>query len=107
MNIGIVFAKLSLDDVFDPRRTGIGDSHVRSRVGYFFDEHDDILWTILSREDAEEACGMLGDVLLERVIPAIAEFMNEQEVIRLWRSGCASGLTEVQRVRNRKILEEG
>lgn len=105
VNIGVVLERLSLEDHFDPRRTKICDAHVRRRLGYFFDEKTDIWWTLQSQNDSEEICATIADVLVQRAIPAISKYMNVQEVIDLWKGGCAPGLTEVELKRNLKILE--
>jgi hypothetical protein len=100
-NLGILVEQLT-----NPRGSGILDAHWRERIGFFLPEQQDYWWLCSSAEDARRAGQEIATLLEERALPVMESLASPIAIAALWASGQSPGLTERQRVENLTRLTE-
>jgi len=100
INLGVVCGDL-LDythTITQLKDAQIVDAHVSQRIGFLLPEHQDKWWQINDSTSFESLSREIFDLVSNKVVPYISNFLNTNSVCSLWESGKSPGLTEFQRV---------
>ncbi|MCD4824352.1 MAG: DUF4304 domain-containing protein [Phycisphaerae bacterium] len=99
INIGIVCGEL-LDSepsqqVLQKARTV--DAHLRVRIGMFLPDHPDKWWEVTESTDIDSLAREISELILEKAVPYIRQFLCTESILTLWESGQSPGLTDGKR----------
>ncbi|MFN7618611.1 MAG: DUF4304 domain-containing protein [bacterium] len=105
INVSIVSAILARElwGVVDLNRTSESHGHLRQRIGYFSDEPRDIWWAVGDASAGEVGANVLE--LLSRVLSSLGGSASDKDLLAMWRTGRAPGLTAFQHEQYAAILE--
>ena len=78
---------------------------MRERIGAFLANPADHWWTVTGGNDAANIEEELIALLVSGAVPFLAAHLDDADLLSLWRTGRAPGLTEAQRLRNITQLE--
>lgn len=81
------------------------DGHLRERIGMLLPGGRDRWWAFSAGVDCAGVEAEVIDALVVRAVPFLAAHVRDEDLIALWKSGRAPGLTEMQRARFLAVLE--
>ena len=99
INLGVVCGDLLDRNIAQLKDAKITDAHVRQRIGNLLTGQQDKWWQLNSSVNFEQLSGEIMDLVSNKAVPFISNFLNTNSISALWESGNSPGLTEVQRVR--------
>ena len=105
INLGVVSGELLGADPATEKSLGSIDAHLRQRVGMLMPDRPDKWWVLESSTNAEALADELTNLLSERAVPFIQEYLSTDSLIALWEAGQSPGLTAVQRDRYLSALK--
>ena|ERR1700676_1567612 len=97
LNVGVIIGKL-LDSRAYAKYPSIVHAQVRERIGFLLPERYDKWWTITEEVDIFESSKDFAQLVLEKAVPFVQQFMKMENVVCAWEQGNALGLTERKRV---------
>jgi hypothetical protein len=107
INLAIVSGILYDQEVKPLEKARDIDGHLRQRIGALLPEHPDKWWVIEKTTDLQQIICELSDIVSEKAIPFLLRYVKTEELLALWESGQAPGLTEGARVRLLNELKRG
>jgi Domain of unknown function (DUF4304) len=99
INLGVVCGDLLDQTITQLKDAQITDAHVSQRIGFLLPEHQDKWWQINGLVNFEQLGGEIVDLVSNKAVPYVSNFLNTNSIYSLWESGNSPGLTEFQRVR--------
>lgn len=95
INFGVIIASLESEYRYDQivKYPSSVHLHVRRRVG------QDTWWSITNETDLPTFNKYFFELVLSDALPFVQEYMNIENVLRLWEAGQSIGLTEGQRLK--------
>lgn len=105
MNASIYVRRL-LDPEYDDVENLVDyGGHCYWRIGDMLAEHRDLWWTIDDVPDGNEVSIEALNLVRDTLLPFLAAFSSEREVLELWQSGSCPGRTEKQRLQYLSALQ--
>jgi len=106
VNVSIVSAALAREvwQIDDLAKASEWHGHFRKRIGFFREPPLDTWWTAGEGESANSAAEIV-DLLSTRVAPFLDACHSDADLLRLWKSGRADGITQFQRDQWASLLE--
>ena len=98
INVGVVSGRLLDEDRLNIAKAGTADAHLRDRIGRFLAEPQDKWWDLDKATRLEELVAELAP-LLDLAVAFLNAHLDDAQLVTLWESGKAPGLTEPQRQR--------
>lgn len=105
INIAIVVGRLLNGEGENVQKARAIDGHLRERIGTLLPGQQDKWWEITQATDAKGLAAEVSTIASEVAVPYLLRYIDTSEVLALWRSGAAPGLTEGGRVRYLARLE--
>ncbi len=99
INLGVVCGDLLDQTVTQLKDAQITDAHVRQRIGQLLTGQQDKWWQLNVSANFESLSREIVDLISNKAVPFVSNFLNTNSVRSLWESGKSPGLTELQRVR--------
>jgi hypothetical protein len=96
----IIISKL--DDISLPLEQ---QRHYNRRIGSYLDNEQDKWWIIDSYDLAESAADEILGIINEKVIPNFDKLASTNDLASLWRNGGYIGITDGQRKKYLRLLE--
>lgn len=105
INVSVVSAVLARElwGIVDLKRASEWHGHLRQRIGSFSDKPADIWWT--TGDAPVEDVGAAVVDLLSRALPFLSACTLDDDLLAMWRSGRAPGLTAFQCEQYAAILQ--
>jgi hypothetical protein len=98
VNLGVVCGDLLEASAADLPKSRAADAHVRQRIGMLLPDRPDKWWEIAAHTDADALSREIADLILDKAVPYIRQYLNVDSILELWESGQSPGLTNGQRV---------
>jgi hypothetical protein len=88
--------------LLDPNRSSIKsakeyEGHLRRRIGWFLPGQKDKWWEITSTTKIDVLSAEIADLVLQVAVPYLSRYLLTKDLVALWESGAAPGITEFQR----------
>jgi len=81
------------------------DGHLRARIGSLLPDQQDKWWKISAETDASALASEIADIIDSKAIPYLLRYVDPHDLMALWETGLAPGLTEKARVRELQALK--
>lgn len=106
VNIGIASKRILqfLGQAEHTKKPDIWDTQWRMRIGHLMPENNDMWWNIDQKTNIDELGNTLVNIVTNYALPAIREFIHDENLRDLWLSGKSPSLTETQRLLYLAIL---
>lgn len=106
INIGVASRRILhfLGQTEQTKKPDIWDTQWRERIGHLMPENDDKWWNLDQKTSPDELGSTLLNILTSYALPAIREFIHDENLRNLWLSGKSPSLTETQRLLYLAIL---
>lgn len=70
------------------------DGHLRQRIGAFLPGHPDKWWVVKEKADPQPLIDEIQPTIVATAVPFVTRYTDAKELLALWESGNAPGLTE-------------
>lgn len=97
VNLGVVCGDLLGSGLAGLPKAGIADSHVRERIGFLLPESYDKWWEITAHTDADPLEHEVVNLIADKAVPYINQYLTVDSILALWESGQCPGLTDRRR----------
>lgn len=105
INLAVVCGPLLEADGLTLQKARAIDGHLRQRIGILLPDRQDKWWEIDAATDvnalATEVTNTIGDI----AVPYLLRYVDPHDLMALWETGQAPGLTEGARVRDLQMLK--
>jgi len=98
VNLGVVCGDLLESGTADLTKAKVIDAHVRLRIGELLPGRPDKWWELTAHTDADALAREIGDLILDKAVPYIRQYLSVDSILALWESGLSPGLTNGRRV---------
>ncbi len=85
-------------------KLGEEQGHWRERLGYLMPEKTDVWWEIKESIDVKQLASLLIKLIEEYGIKALMKYIKDGNLLELWLTDEAPGLTEMQRLEYLSVL---
>lgn len=99
INLGVFCGVLRESNQPPPEKARTIHAHLRQRIGALLPGNQDKWWELTEGTDTDALSAEVADLVCVKAVPYLQRYLNTSELVRLWKSGQAPGLTETQRVR--------
>ncbi len=105
VNIAIVCGLLLDSERVPIQKSRAIDGHLRRRIGTFLSDRQDKWWEIRDTTGESALSIEVSDVICDKAVPYLLRYVDTSELLALWKSGQAPGLTEGARINKLEELE--
>jgi Domain of unknown function (DUF4304) len=105
VNIAIACGLLFDPDGLTAHTARAYDGHLQTRIGTLLPDRQDLWWDIDSGSDENALIAEVTDLICNRAVPYLLRYVDTYELLALWDSGQAPGLTEGARVKKLEALK--
>jgi hypothetical protein len=106
INVGTICGELLDAGSHDISKAKVTDAHVSQRIGAFLPGRPDKWWEIIATSNGASLGQEVSELIIDKCVPFIHEFIQTDAMIALWESGECPGLTDFQRIRFLTKLKE-
>jgi len=85
-------------------KLGEEHGHWRERLGYLMPDKTDVWWEIRESIDVKQLASLLINLIEEYGIKALMKYVKDDNLLELWLTSEAPGLTEMQRLEYLSVL---
>jgi Domain of unknown function (DUF4304) len=107
VNLAVVCGELLTPDEPPMDKTRSFHGHLRMRIGSFLPIRQDKWWEITATTDTHALATEVSELIVREGAPYVLRFLDTKELVALWRSGKAPGLTKFQHNRYLERLTQG
>jgi len=107
INLGISCGELMEGSLEIKKRLAIMNAHFRQRIGFVLEYKRDHWWEISAASNVDSISREICHSVCDSAIPYLDNFSHTRDLIALWETGSAPGLTAAQRDRFLSVLKTG
>lgn len=104
VNVAVVCGLLLDPDALTVKKCRAIDGHLRTRIGTFLPDQQGKWWEIIHTTDEDSLSIEIAYIICDMVVPYLLRYIKTSELITLWESGQAPGLTENARIKKLEML---
>jgi Domain of unknown function (DUF4304) len=105
VNVAIVCGLLLDPERLTIQKSHAYDGHLRDRIGTFLPDRQDKWWEINNTTDEDKLSIEVSDLICDMAVPYLLRYVDTSELLALWESGRAPGLTEGARISKLETLK--
>lgn len=105
-NIAQVYFALLDPDYDDVSKITGSDGHIRWRMGDFLEQKHDKWWQIGPETEIKILTKEIVEIITIRVLPRLNEFLTEESILKLWKTGASPGISKMQRDKYVQLLKK-
>lgn len=105
INLAVVCGPLLDSDGVTLQKARAIDGHLRQRIGILLPDRQDKWWEIDAATDANVLATEVANTISDIAVPYLLRYVDPHDLMALWETGQAPGLTEGARVRDLQMLK--
>lgn len=105
INLSVVCGPLLEPDGVTLQKARAIDGHLRQRIGTLLPDRQDKWWQIDAATDAEALATDVATIIGDLAVPYLLRYVDPHDLMALWETGQAPGLTEGARIRDLRMLK--
>lgn len=105
INLAVVCGPLLEPDGLTLQKARAINGHLRQRIGVLLPDRQDKWWEIDAATDANALATEVANTIGDIAVPYLLRYVDPHDLMVLWETGQAPGLTEGARVRDLRMLK--
>jgi hypothetical protein len=105
INLAVVCGPLLEPDGLTLQKARAIDGHLRERIGVLLPDRQDKWWEIDATTDANALADEVANTTGDIAVPYLLRYVDPHDLMALWETGRAPGLTEGARARDLEMLK--
>lgn len=105
VNLGVCSgALLKFYEINPSNYPSLAVCHWQQRIGFLFEERDDVWWTISNGAQLAPIFDVLQKSLTQKAVPYLEQHISDESLQAAWLGGQSAGQTNVQRLMHLSVL---